>query len=296
MRLFGDQGSVSKMYTFPKSRQITIGKKCKLHQETQTDMAHRETFETVTGCRIRIMRKGQGEPMLFLHGAAGAQRWLPFMETLAQSHDVIVPEHPGFGGSDMPDWLDSVTDLAHFYQDLMDHLGLEKAHLVGTSLGGWIAAELASHSCDKLQSLTLVAPAGLSVAGVRRPDMFMWSPEELSRKLFHDPELAKAAPKPTTDDELMRALKNRLTTAKLGWSTRMHNPHLHKWLHRIKVPSLIIWGDDDQVLPVAYGPAYRDLIPSSRLEIFAQCGHLPHVEKAPEFCRKLLQFTQGLAP
>jgi len=259
-------------------------------------MAHRETFETVTGCRIRLMRGGQGEPLLFLHGAAGAQRWLPFMETLAQSHDVIVPEHPGFGGSDMPDWLDNVTDLAHFYRDLMDHLGLDRVHLVGTSLGGWIAAELASCSCEQLQSLTLVAPAGLSVAGVHRPDMFMWSPEELSRKLFHDPELAKAAPMPRTDDELLRALKNRLTTAKLGWSTRMHNPHLRKWLHRIKVPCLIIWGDDDQVLPVAYGPAYRDLIPSSRLEIFAQCGHLPHVEKAPEFCRKLLEFTQGLAP
>ena len=86
-----------------------------------------------------------------------------------------------------------------------------------------------------------------------------------------------------------------LTTAKLGWSTRMHNPHLRKWLHRIKVPSLIIWGDDDQVLPVACGAAYRDLIPSSSLEVFAQCGHLPHVEKAQEFCRKLLDFTQGVA-
>lgn len=258
-------------------------------------MAHKETFETVTGCRIRMMRKGQGEPLLFLHGASGAQRWLPFMESLAQSHDVIVPEHPGFGASDMPEWLDNVADLAHFYRDLMDHLGLDKVHLVGTSLGGWIAAELATCSCEKLKSLTLVAPAGLSVPGVRRPDMFMWSPEELRRKLFHDPELAKSAPVPATEEEVMLALKNRLTTAKLGWDTRMHNPQLRKWLHRIQVPTLIIWGDDDQILPLAYGAAYRDLIPASSLEIFSKCGHLPHVEKAQDFTRKLVHFTQGVA-
>ena len=107
-------------------------------------MAHEETFETVTGCRIRIMRKGQGQPLLFLHGASGAANWLPFMDMLAQHYDVIVPEHPGFGGSDTPEWLDNVGDLAHFYRDLIDHLGLSAVHLVGTSLGGWIAAELAT--------------------------------------------------------------------------------------------------------------------------------------------------------
>lgn len=256
-------------------------------------MAHLETFETVAGCRIRLMRKGQGAPLLFLHGASGAQRWLPFMDSLAQHHDVIVPEHPGFGGSETPDWLETVGDLAHFYRALMDHLGLDGVHLVGTSLGGWIAAELAVCSCEKLQSLTLVAPAGISVPGVHRPDMFSWSAEELSGKLFHNPELAKAVPKPTTDEDVMRALKNRLTTAKLGMIPRMHNPQLRKWLHRIGVPTLIIWGDDDQILPVAYGPAYRDLIPSSSLEILSQCGHLPHVEKAQEFTRKVLDFTQA---
>jgi pimeloyl-ACP methyl ester carboxylesterase len=100
---------------------------------------------------------------------------------------------------------------------------------------------------------------------------------------------------PATEEEVMLAMKNRLTTAKLGWSTRMHNPHLRKWLHRIQVPTLIIWGDDDQVLPMAYGAAYRDLIPASSLEIFAKCGHLPHVEKTQEFTHKLVHFTQGVA-
>jgi pimeloyl-ACP methyl ester carboxylesterase len=90
-------------------------------------------------------------------------------------------------------------------------------------------------------------------------------------------------------------LKNRLMTAKLGWQPRMHNPHLQKWLHRVQVPTLILWGDDDKLLPSEYGPAYRDLIPNSRLEIISQCGHLPHVEKAREFTNQVDSFIQGAA-
>jgi pimeloyl-ACP methyl ester carboxylesterase len=246
-------------------------------------VAHEETFETVTGCRIRIMRKGQGQPLLFLHGASGAANWLPFMDMLAQNYDVIVPEHPGFGASETPEWLDNVGDLAHFYRDLIDHLG------------GWIAAELATCTCEKIRSLTLVAPAGITVPGVRKGDMFMWSPEELTSKLFHDQNLARSVPQPANEEAVMVMLKNRLMTAKLGWSPRMHNPHLRKWLHRISAPTLIVWGDDDQLLPAAYGPAYRDLIPSSSLHIIAQCGHLPHVEKAQEFVTKVTEFTQEVA-
>lgn len=258
-------------------------------------MSHTELSEVIAGCRTRIMRKGQGAPLLFLHGAAGAAAWLPFMETLSQSYDVIVPEHPGFGGSDTPDWLDNIGDLAYFYLDLMDHFGLSKVNLVGTSLGGWIAAEMAVRNCSALNSLTLVAAAGIHIAGVKRADMFMWSPEETVMNLFHDPEIANKMPPPADEAALMVVLKNQLMTAKMGWSPRMHNPDLRKWLHRISVPTLIIWGDDDKVMPPAYGPAYRDLIPGSRLEVIKNCGHLPHVEKAGEFTEKTIQFIKGAA-
>lgn len=258
-------------------------------------MAHTESIETVTGCKIRIMRKGKGEPLLFLHGAAGASRWLPFMDMLAETYDVIVPEHPGFGGSDTPDWLDTVGDLAFFYMDVIDHLGLDKVHLVGTSIGGWIAAELTTRSCAKIETLTLVAPAGLHVKGVKRGDMFMWSPQEMSQNLFHNQEIARAVPPPANDAELMVVLKNQLMTAKLAWHPRFHNPHLRKWLHRVDVPTLIIWGDDDKLIPTEHGPAYRELIPNSELEIIPACGHLPHVEKAQEFTSKVVNFIQGAA-
>lgn len=261
----------------------------------QTGPSHTETTETLDGCRIRIMRKGAGQPLLFLHGASGAARWLPFMETLSSRFDVIVPEHPGFGGSEDPDWLDGIDDLAFFYLDLIEHLGIRPAHVVGTSLGGWIAAEMAVRDAASMRTLTLVAPAGINVPGVERGDMFLWSPEETARKLFHDPAWAERMPVPANDDEVMVALKNRMTTAKLGWAPRMHNPSLRKWLHRVRIPTLILWGDDDKLLPAAFGEAWNGLIPDARLQIIEACGHLPHVEKAEEFTARTLDFIKGAA-
>ncbi len=258
-------------------------------------MNHHETSVTVAGCRVRIMRKGTGAPLLFLHGIAGADGWLPFMESLSQSHDVIVPEHPGFGQSDTPGWLDSVGDLAYFYLDLIRDLQLDDVHVVGTSLGGWIAAEMAIRDPGALKSLTLVAPAGIRVKGMPPGDVFLWSAEETARNLFHDPAFAATVPVPSGDAELLASFKNRETAARLGWNPRLHNPDLPKWLHRIAVPTLIVWGDDDKVLPVAYASAYRDLIPGAALEIFPSCGHLPHVEKAAECAETTLRFLQTAA-
>lgn len=257
--------------------------------------SHAETVVTVDGCNIRTMRGGEGETLLFLHGASGAGAWLPFMESLSKKFDVIVPEHPGFGGSDDPDWLHSIGDLAYFYLDLIDAMGLGAVHLVGTSLGGWIAAEMAVRDSSVMRTLTLVAPAGINVPGVNRGDLFLWSPEETARNLFHDPAWAERMPQPANDDEMMVALKNRMTTAKLTWSPRLHNPDLPKWLHRVKAPTLIVWGDDDKLLPAEIGPAYRDLIPNASLEIISACGHLPHLEKHEEFTAKTVAFIQGAA-
>ena len=259
-------------------------------------MAYKESFETVNGCKTRIMRGGKGAPLLFLHGARGASAWLPFMEQLSERFDLIVPEHPGFGGSDTPPWLDTVGDLAYFYLDLIDQLGLADVNLVGTSLGGWIAAELAVRDSHPLKSLTLVAPAGIHVKGVAKGDIFMWSPEDTARRLFHDQKLAEAMlSKPPAESEVLVQAKNRLSMAKLGWQPRLYNPHLHKWLHRIKTPTLILWGDDDKVIPPPYGPAFAELIPNARLEVIAKCGHLPQIERADVFVSKVAGFIMEVA-
>ena len=255
----------------------------------------RESSETINGCRIRLMRGGSGPPLLFLHDASGAGNWAPFMAALARHHDVIVPEHPGFGGSDTPAWLDNVGDLAYFYLDLLDAFDLNRVHLVGTSIGGWIAAELAVRSTTRLASLVLSAPAGIHIRGLKKGDIFLWSREESLRNLFHDQALAEAAiDNEPTEDEQVTQMKNRLIMAKLAWQPRLYNPDLIKWLHRINVPTLILWGDDDKVIPPGYGPAFAKAIPGARLETIAKSGHLPQIEQSDQWAGRVVAFTAGV--
>ena len=259
-------------------------------------MAPSESFETVAGCRTRVRRKGKGPTLLFLHGGNGASLWLPFMEKLSERFDVIVPEHPGYGQSDTPDWLDGVGDLAYFYLDFIEQFRLERVHLVGASIGGWIAAELAIRDCSRLSTVTLIASAGIHVKGVAKGDLFMWSPEETIRNLIHDKALAeKMLAIPMDEPAMLTAIKNREATAKLGWQPRFYNPDLPKWLHRINVPALLVWGAEDRLIPAAYGPAFKELIPGARLEIFKDCGHLPQVEKPDLFVSTLTGFTEEMA-
>lgn len=257
----------------------------------------KETALSVAGCKVGMMRAGRGAPLLFLHGARGAPRWMPFMTGLAERFDVIVPEHPGFGRSETPEWLDTIGDLAFFYLDFIKRLELERVHLVGNSLGGWIGAELAVRSTHDLATLTLVSPAGIHVKGQPKGDIFLWSREQLTHNLFVDQALAEfALAAPVSEAEQDQALKNSLMTAKLAWQPRLYDPHLAKWLHRIDVPTLVLWGDGDKLIPPTYGPAFRDLIPGARLEVFERCGHLPHVEHADKFVRTVAGFIEGARP
>ena len=244
----------------------------------------------VRGNRIRLMRGGAGQPLAILHGASGAQ-WPPFMSALSQKFDVIAPEHPGFGESDMPDWLDTVHDLAYFYLDLFAELKLEDVNLVGLSLGGWIAAEIAVRSTARLASLTLADAAGLHVPGVAQLDPFLRSDEQRLRDFFYDQkkadEVIARALRPELEDV---TLKNRTTVARLAWQPRGHDPHLAKWLHRIDVPTLLIWGDHDRAFPKDYALAYQKAIPGAKLVIVPECGHVPQIEKPDAFVAALEGF------
>ncbi|WP_244548778.1 alpha/beta fold hydrolase [Bradyrhizobium canariense] len=227
------------------------------------------------------MRQGQGSPLLFLHGANGASVWLPVFEELSKSFDVIVPEHPGFGQSDDPEWITSIPDIAMFYLNFIEQLDLSDVALVGTSLGGWIAAEIAVRNATRLSSLTLVGPAGVRVKGIPMGDTFMWGPEEGVRNLFANQAIADRmlSMKPT-DEQLAILLKNRFTATKLAWEPRGYNPHLEKWLHRIKVPTQIIWGSEDRLIPSQYVKRWKERIPHAAISLVENCGHLPHIERS----------------
>jgi pimeloyl-ACP methyl ester carboxylesterase len=247
----------------------------------------------VGGNRVRLMRGGAGSPLVVLHGATGAS-WLPFMQILAQKFDVIAPEHPGFGMSAMPDWLDNVHDLAYFYLDLLNELNLTGVHLVGLSFGGWVAAELAVRSTQRLASLTLAGAAGLHVPGVAQIDPFLLSEEQRLREFFYDAnkaeEIAARALRPEMEDTL---LKNRIAVAKITWQPRSHDPDLRKWLHRVDVPTLLIWGDHDRMFPKEHGSAYQGLIPGAKLVVIPQCGHVPQVEKPEAFASEIANFLDA---
>ena len=147
-------------------------------------MSFASTFVEIRGCRTHLRRAGKGEPLLFLHGASGAPAIMPFMEKLAQRFDVLVTEHPGYGQSEEPEWLENIHDVAYFYLDFLKQLDLKNVTLVGSSMGGWMAMEIAVRDTRRLKSLVLVSPAGVAVPGVQPADIFLLPPEDMVRALF----------------------------------------------------------------------------------------------------------------
>ncbi|MGC1355256.1 MAG: alpha/beta fold hydrolase [Xanthobacteraceae bacterium] len=246
------------------------------------------------GASVRVQRAGAGAPLLFLHGAGGWPAWLPFFDRLSQRYALTVPEHPCFGGSDDPPWLRDIADLAMYYLDLLDQNFSVPVHVIGHSLGGWTAAEAALRNTGRIASLTLIAPAGIRVKGVPPGDIFIWSPEEFERNRFHDQSHVAAAPQvPTSEEELDIALQTRLAAVKFGWEPRLFNPDLEKWLHRINVPTHIVWGREDRILPSVYAQLWSERVPKAKVTMVEACGHSPHVEHVDRVTEKVLAFLGG---
>lgn len=255
------------------------------------------TTMTVDGHAARLLRGGSGPALLYLHGAGGAAAPQPFMERLAERFDVIVPEHPGFGESAEPAWFDTIHDLAYYYLDLIERLGLDGVHLVGASLGGWIALEVAVRNTSRLASLTLAGAAGIDREDIPRLDTFMLTAPELARRCFFAPALkdkAAAEAEGAMGAELEVRLKNQRTVAKIAWAPRWYDPHLEKWLHRIDVPTHVIWAENDEVFGVGYARAFAGLVTGARVTIVPACGHLIHVEKPDAFAAAVAGFIERL--
>jgi pimeloyl-ACP methyl ester carboxylesterase len=250
----------------------------------------------VRGCRLRIQRDGRGEPLLFLHGAQGLAGWEPVLVSLAERFDVIAPDHPGFGRSDIADGVDDIGDLSLFYFDALKTLNLSRVHVVGHCLGGWIAMEMAIRNAAPLKTLTLVASAGLRLEGVPRADMFICNRDELVQLLFagNDAAAWKQAWQagPEWEDIYDR---NRAAAARFSWQPRLCNPKLSRWLHRIDIPTHIVWGENDKVIPPAYAAALKDRIGGATMTLVPACGHLPHAEQPAQVAGITTQFIQGAA-
>ncbi len=245
---------------------------------------------------LEIVHRGDGPTLLLLHGGNGLDARARFLELLAPRFEVIAPSHPGFGGSPLPDRFDSVDDLAYLYLDLIDKLGLHNTTLMGFSLGGWVAAEIAVRCMRGLAKLVLVGPVGIKVGDRETrdlPDIFALHPDEVLRLAFHDPSKAAIDYGSLTDEELLTITRNREALALYTWEPYMHNPKLRHHLDRIQIPTLLIRGASDGLVSQPYAEAYAGLIPGARLEVIPEAGHAPQIEQPEEFVKRVIAFTSA---
>jgi pimeloyl-ACP methyl ester carboxylesterase len=249
--------------------------------------------------------KRPGAPtLLLLHGIDTIRPAAPFVELLAEHAEILAPSHPGFGASLRPPDFDTVYDLVHLYRGVLDALAAERTIAIGFSFGGWIAAELAAQGHSKLDRLILVDPVGVKLGGREERDIahfFNTSPEELARRAWHDPAncppgcyglgwqtaIGEAMP----DDDMVRLARNWDALCLYGWRPHMYNPQLKQWLHRIAVPTLVLWGASDRIVTPEYGSTYAALIPGARFETIAVAGHHPELEAPRALVERVLRFT-----
>jgi pimeloyl-ACP methyl ester carboxylesterase len=257
------------------------------------------SFITVNGIRVEVIERGRGRPLLFLHPGIGLDGAAPVLDRLAERARVIAPSHPGFGGSEQPRAFDTIDDLAYFYLDLLDHLDLTDTIVVGVSLGAWIAAEIAVKSTARLSHLVLANAVGIKV-GDRETrdiaDIFALTDSEFNAFAYFDRKLGARDYPAMPEDAVRIAARNKEATTRYGWSPYMHDPKLKGRLHRIRIPTLLLWGAADCILSEAYGRAYCAAIPGARFEPIERAGHFPHIEQPDEFARRIFAFTQGRSP
>src|SRR5919108_994418 len=239
-----------------------------------------QALETRKGIRGRVLEGGSGAPLVFLHSAGGLLRDNPFLDRLAQRFHVFAPEWPGYGESSGEELLEDMLDFTLHGWDLVDALGLRQPHLLGHSMGGMIAAEMACLAPREVGKLVLVAPAGLWLDAHPIPDIFALLPYQLAELLFHDPAAGQQLLTGGADLSDMEALKEfylvnqrRLTMAgKILFP--IPNRRLSKRLYRLTADTLVVWGAADRLIVPAYSARWTALIPGARLAMLESAGHM----------------------
>ncbi|MFF3707955.1 alpha/beta fold hydrolase [Streptomyces phaeochromogenes] len=239
----------------------------------------------------------QGRPFLLLHGGGGPQTVSPFAGLLAEQRParVFTPVHPGFDGTDRPDWLTDVTMLAQVYARLLDALDLRDVAVVGNSIGGWIAAELAALGSDRISSVNLVNAVGIQVPGHPIADTFSLTPLELSRLSFHDPSKFRFDPSALTEAQRAVMAANRATLQVYSGPHAMADPSLTDRLAKVTHPTLVAWGASDQVVDADYGRAYAQAIPEAEFRLLEGTGHMPQSETPEQLLPVLWDFADAHA-
>ena len=254
----------------------------------------------VGSTELECERLGEGAPMLVLHGAGGPLAQAPFVASLAREFDLILPSHPGFGRSARAAGITTVDDLAYLYLDLLDEQRIDNAIVMGFSMGGWTAVEMATKSCERISRVILVDSVGVKFGDRETrefPDLFATTPEDLAKLAFHDPAKAVAPDfKNMSEEELTIFARNREAMALYLWEPYLHNPKLKQRLHRVKVPTHFIWGESDGLATPEYGRRFADCITGATFDLIEQAGHAPQIEQPEAFVAQVLARATALDP
>ncbi len=269
-------------------------------------MASRQVAVANGRYEIEVVEEGSGPPLVFLHGISGLQ-WSPFLDALAQEHTVVAPRHPGFGDASQEE-LDTVHDLVYAYLDLFDALNLDGVPLLGHSLGGMIAAELAATQPRRFTSLGLFAPMGFFHVDEPTFDFFACTPREMAAAFFVDPSgpaaqssgeaglmrMVQAGAKSEEGSQLVETYVERAktlaTAAKYLWP--LPNRGLWKRIHRISAPTTLVWGRQDGVVPPSYAQDFLDGIAGAQVQWVEDASHELLLEQ-PDACIEAVQSALG---
>lgn len=257
--------------------------------------------------KVTVRRGGSGPPLVYLHSATGEGEGLELLDRLAESFDVVAPVFPGFGESEGIDEIDDMEDVTFHHLDLFDRLELTAPAVVGLSLGGWMAGELATRYPERLSRLVLVNAVGHHLPEAPIRDIFSRSPGEMAEDLFHDQShpvaqmmhaFSSFRSDPARVGDLTFAMIKPVVqtmgaTARLGWDPYLHNPRLRRRLHRITAPTLVVRAAHDTLVPRAHAEVYAEEIPGARLVELPEAAHLASIERPAELAELIANFMGG---
>jgi pimeloyl-ACP methyl ester carboxylesterase len=249
-----------------------------------------ESVVEIAGTKLHLARAGSGRPVLVLHHDTGSPDRLAFYDALAGHFDVLIPHHPGYGKSERPEWLRSVRDVAVIYQWLLSDLGVERASLIGLGFGGWIAAEMATMAPRNFHRLVLVGAMGLKPPAGDILDQAIVSYLDYARAGFHDQAAFANIYGDVSTDQLVEWDLCREMCFRIAWKPYMYNQTLPHLLGGVRAPALVVWGDDDKVVPKSAGERYATLLPKARLEIVRAAGHCVEMEQPDELQKLVVGF------
>ena len=249
------------------------------------------------GLTARLLQEGQGEPVLYLHGVIASKGWNPFLDILARDYTVYAPLQPGFEELEGLETLDDIIDLALYYFDLLDELGLAEVNVVGHFLGAMAAAEMAALCPHYVKRLVLAAPAGLWRDDVPIPDFFVMGDRETRANMWYDPQspsaLAAVPEQESEEEQAWRRVERAIDLSAAGkflWP--IPDRGLKRRIHRIKAPVLLVWGQEDRIVPLVYAQEFSGRLEHSQTVTLPQCGHLPMLEQPEAFARSVVEFLR----